>query len=180
MKTSKYLILTIFAAILLAASAAAQNHSIHDVHAGDKFTSADDGFEIALPADWVKETQLQNGRRYLWAFTEGSISITIREFVESEVLKTDADRTAFIEGYKGALQKDPGVKFISESPVKIGEYKGEAFNITVDGERSLFIVLAWDRFSVVLNCNSNGKVAGSDGPLFDALKTFAFVHEGSK
>lgn len=180
MKATKYLFVTIFAVVLLAASAAAQNHSIHDVGSGDKFVSTDDGFEIALPADWVNETQLQTGRRYLWKFNEGSISVSIREFVESEELKTDADRTAFIEGYKGALQKDPGVKIISETPVKIGEYRGEAYNITLDGQKSLFIVLAWKKFNVVLNANSNGKFADSDGPLFDALKTFEFVHDDGK
>lgn len=180
MKSLKYLALTIFALALTAAAATAQTHSLRDVHPGDKYSSTDDGFDIALPAEWVKEDQIPTGRRYTWDLKEGTISITIREFAEAEILKTDADRTAFIGGYKGALQKDPGVKFLSESPVKIGEYRGEAYNITVDGEKTLFIVLAWNKFSVVLRGSPNGKIAGSDELIFDALKTFEFVHDAGK
>jgi hypothetical protein len=176
MKNSKFLVAFLFTIFVFAASAAAQGHSLHDLHPGDKFVS-EDGFEIALPAAWVKTDQLQHGHRYSWIVTEGSIVVTIRESSDADAIKSDADVAAFLKGYKESLVKDPGVVFFAEVPVKIGEYRGAAYNVTVDGEKTQFIVLVWGKFSIVLFATAHSKVAGSAELISDALKTFALVNE---
>ncbi|CAN5331404.1 hypothetical protein BH10ACI3_BH10ACI3_16060 [soil metagenome] len=176
MKNLKSLLALMFTVVLFAGAVVAQQHSLNDVHPDDKFISSEDGFEIALPAGWVKQERLATGRRYTWQVTEGAVSVTIRQFAAANIIKSDDDIVAFLHGYSEALKSDPGVHFISTTRVKIGEYKGEAYEISVDGQPSLFVVLAWGKFNLVLNGTANAKIAGSDKLIFAAVHTFEFNH----
>ena len=179
MKNVKYLFGLLFTVAFLSAAAAAQGHSLRAVHPDDQYVSEQDGFEIGLPADLVKEEDLSNGRSYSWDFNEGLISVLVRTFPDGSVIKSDADIGGFLKGYKGALIRDAGVKFISETPARLGDYSGASYLITVEGNKTQLVVLAWNKFNIVLRGVSNGKIEGSDQLVFNALKTFE-LHSAAK
>jgi hypothetical protein len=179
MKNVKYLFGLLFTVAILSAAAAAQGHSLHAVHPDDQYVSQQDGFEIGLPADLVKEENLSDGRSYSWDFSEGLISVTIRTFPDGSAIKNDADVGAFLKGFKGALIRDTGVKFISESPARIGDYSGASYLVTYYGNKTMLVVLAWKKFNIFIRGVSNGKIEGSDQLVFNALKTFE-LHSNAK
>ena len=181
MKNVKYLFGLLFTVIILNAAAAAQSSpSLHDVHPDDQFVSDLDGFEMGLPDDLVKQENLNNGRSYSWDFNEGLISVIVRTFPDGSAIKSEADIGAFLKGYKGALIRDAGVKFISETPARLGDYSGASYLVTVDGNKTQLVVLAWNKFNIVLRGVSNSKIEGSDQLVFNALKTFELQHSAAK
>jgi len=85
---------------------------------------------------------------------------------------------AQVIGY--TLSKFYGVKFISETPARLGDYSGASYLVTVDGNKTQLVVLAWNKFNIVLRGVSNSKIEGSDQLVFNALKTFELQHSAAK
>jgi len=159
---------------LFTVAASAQVKSLRSVTDKDVFASEDDGFEISLPEKWVKIEDVPGGTRYQWDVKEGMIAVTIREAVAR---RTAAQIDEFLAGYKSTLAGAEGAKLLGEGPAKIGEYRGKVFNLTIDGDKNMFIVLLWDKFSVVLQGAASSKVAESDKLVFEALQSFEFVSD---
>lgn len=161
----------LFTVAAFSMAASAQLPSLANV-GNDVYTSADDGFEIAVPNGCMKMTGSGASRSYVCELKEGRIAINISE--DNVDIKSDKDVAFFLTGFKGALEKDPTVKIFGESSAKIGEYRGAVYQITLEGDKTLILALAWGKFAVTIIGRANGKVANSAELISTAVQSFAF------
>lgn len=176
-KNSKYLISLVFMTLTFTVAATAQLPSLANV-GDDVYTSEADGFEIALPDGCVKASNIEGGRAYSCDVKEGRIAIMIN--VDDVPIKTDADLANFLTGFKNGLEKNPSVKIFGETKAQIGDYRGASYQITMDGDKTLIVALAWGKFTVVISGRADGKVANSAELISSAVQTFTFVSPSSK
>ncbi len=176
MKTQGKLVFCLIALFLLAVAASAQDESLKDLTDDDVFHSKEDGFEIALPAELVQKGKVDNGRTYDWDFKEGSISVVIRHNLSAPASKTDADIAKFLKGVKQTMTEGMKATLLSETPARIGEYRGAAYLMTIDGHKTLLIALAWEKFTVAITGAVANKLPASEKLVFEAVQSFEFVH----
>lgn len=153
-------------------AASAQVPSLANV-GDDVYTSTEDGFEIAIPDTCVKISDGEAGRSYNCEIKEGLVLVMINE--EDSPIKTDAELAGFLQGFKDGLINKPGVKLFGETSSKIGDYRGAAYQITIDGDKTLAVALAWEKFTVVVLGKANSKIAGSAELISKAVQSFTFV-----
>jgi len=177
MKIIKHFSFALIAIALFTFAASAQLPSLADV-GDDVYHSDADGFEIALPDGCVSPRQTDIGRSYVCEVKEGSVSVSITR--GDTPVKSDTDVAAFIQGFRGVLAKDAGVKLVGETSAKIGDYRGAAFQIILDGDKVMMVALVWDKFTVVITGRANGKVANSAELIQNAVTSFEFVSPESK
>ncbi len=175
MKTLKLFAIAIFTLVIFTFATSAQQRSINDVAANASYHSADDGFTIGLPAADLAKTAGKTGNVYAWNFADGFVAVNIEH--ADKPFKTDEDIEKFVDSVKaGDLSEAQHVKILSESPAKIGEYHGKAFVVEHEGNRGLYVVLAWNTFTI--------KIVGgalSDSPdvqkrIAEAVQSFEFVN----
>lgn len=153
------------------AAASAQLPSLANV-GDDMYTSEEDGFEIAVPDGCMKMSSSANGRSYTCELKEGRIVVNVDS--GSTEIKTDKDVADFLTGFKTSLSRDPGIKLLGESPAKIGDYRGAAYQLTLDGDKTIMVAVVWGKFAVTILGRANGKVAGSSELITAAVQSFAF------
>jgi len=114
----------------------------------------------------------KDGRGYMWEFSDAVIAVGVE--IRPKVVKTEADVAAAMASYKAnALKTD---KILSESPAKIGEYRGTAFVVEKDSEKSLILVLVYDKFAVTIVGTSVSKSPDIQKLVLEAVQSFEFVH----
>ncbi len=155
-------------------AASAQAPSLANV-GDDIYTSEDDGFEIALPDGCVKVSASENGRNYLCDLKEGRVVVMIQN--SDPIIKNDTDLKNYLVGFKRGLQKDASVSIVNEIPSKIGEYSGMTYMMTIDGDKSLMVALAWQKFTVTILGRAYSKVPNSAELISAAVQSFAFVSD---
>ena len=171
-KHLNYFISLVIMTLALAVAALAQAPSLANI--GDHvYVSEADGFEIAVPDQCFKVTGGDGDRTYTCDVKEGRVSVSISE--GDAPVKTDADLAAFLTGFKGSLMNAPDVKVFGETSAKIGDYRGAAYQLTLGGDKTLMIALAWEKFSVVISGRANSKVANSAELISAAVQSFTFV-----
>lgn len=69
---------------------------------------------------------------------------------------------------------------MGESPSQIGNYRGAAYQITIDGDKTLMVALAWGKFAIVISGRADSKVANSAELIAGAVQSFTFVSADSK
>ncbi len=176
-KTFKYVLSLAIMTIAFSVVAAAQLPSLANV-GDDVYTSEADGFEIAVPESCVKTGADDGGRAYTCDVKEGRISILVNP--NNAVVKTDADVSGFLRGFKEGLLKNPNIKFFGESTAKIGDYRGGVYQVTLDGDKTLMVALVWNKFSVVILGRADSKVANSADLIGAAVESFTFVSPTTK
>ncbi len=174
----KTLIKFSFVALLVCLSSVAafsQARSIKSVAEDAVYHSEDDGFEISLPANMVRKQSKneagKTGNAYLWEFSDAAIVVVVEK--RSTGVKTDADVAASVAGYKSAFLK--GDKILSESPAKIGDYRGTAFVTEDDEGKNLILYLVWDKFAVIIVGSTPSKSAEIQKLVLEAVQSFEFV-----
>ena len=171
-KNFKYIFSLVIMTTAFSAAALAQLPSLANV-GDDVYTSEEDGFEIAVPDQCFKVTAATGERTYTCDLKEGRVSVSISE--GDPPLKTDADLALFLKGFRDTLAKAPDVKVFGETSAKIGDYRGSAFQITIAGDKTLMIALAWGKFAVVITGRANSKVENSAELISSAVQSFTFV-----
>jgi hypothetical protein len=104
--------------------------SLKTLPAGEKFTSADGLFTVALPKDGVdfEATTLgqgspkETGGKYSWKVKEGVIIIHYSDDPDF-VVKTEKDYADVADGLKAGITVF-GATVLSERTIKLGEYRG--------------------------------------------------------
>ena len=176
-KKISYIISFVIMTMAFAVAAAAQLPSLANV-GDDVYISEADGFEIAIPEGCVEVVDGEDGREYRCEVKEGNIKVTIDP--NNPEIKSDTDLAAFLKGFKESLAGNPDVKFFGETNAKIGNYSGAAYQLTIGGEKTLVIVLAWSKFAVVISGRANSKVANSAELIGGAVQSFTFVSPTTK
>lgn len=170
----KNLIGLLFAIAVFSFAAPAQALSLANV-GDDIYTSEDDGFEIALPDGCVKVSASENGRNYMCDLKEGRVVVMIQN--SDPIIKNDTDLKNYLVGFKRGLQKDASVSIVDEIPSKIGEYSGTTYMMTIDGDKSLMVALAWQKFTVTILGRAYSKVPNSAELISAAVQSFTFVSD---
>ncbi len=174
MKILNNLVFAVFAIAIFSIAASAQTASLAAV--GDEvYHSEADGFEIALPNSCVTVKSTEGGRNYICDLKEGRVSVSIT--LGTNVIKTDKDVAAFLSGFREALEGDSGVKLLGETSANVGDYRGAAYQLTIDGDKSLMVALVWEKFTVVISGRANSKVANSAELISEAVQSFSFVNK---
>jgi len=176
-KSINYITSLAIMTVAFAVAASAQLPSLADV-GHDVYTSTADGFEIAVPHGCVKLTNSETERTYTCDVKEGRIVVTVS--VEGAPINTDADLAVYLKGFKDTLVAAPGVKFFGETPAKIGSYHGAAYQLTVDGDKTLMIALAWGKFTVTITGRAKGDIEHSAELISSAVQSFEFVSSTAK
>lgn len=176
-KNFRYIVSLAVMTIAFSAAAFAQLPSLANV-GDDVYTSEADGFEIAVPGQCFKVTAATDERTYTCDLKEGRVSVSVSK--GDDLVQTDADLGYFLKGFRDALTKAPDVKIFGETSAKIGDYRGSAFQITIGGDKTLMIALAWGKFAVVITGRANSKVANSAELISAAVQSFSFVSPNSK
>ncbi len=159
---------------LFCVAASAQTASLANV--GDEVYHSDtDGFEIAVPKSCMVVKNTADGRNYVCDLKEGSVSVSVT--LGTNVVKTDKDVAAFLTGFKDALAGDSGVKLIGETSAKVGDYRGAAYQLTIDGDKALFVALVWEKFTVVISGRAYSGAANSAELISEAVQSFSFVNK---
>lgn len=164
----------LFAVVVFSYVASAQAPSLKNV-GDDVYTSKADGFEIAVPEGCMQMSTSQSGRDYVCELKEGRIAVMIAQ--SEPAIKTDADRKNYFIGFKGALQKNAGIQIVNEMPARIGDYSGTSYVFSLDGDTTLMIALAWEKFTVTIIGRANSKVADSAELIGAAVQSFAFISD---
>lgn len=176
MKTITQLAIVTLFVCLSSVAAFSQARSIKSVPEDAEYHSAEDGFNIALPADAVQKKTIKEGgstvRAYLWEFSDAAIAVGVE--ILAKPAKTDADVAAMIAAYKADKLK--GDKILSESPASIGEYHGTTFVTEKNGNKNLIIFLVYDKFNVTLIGASESKAPDVQKAIAEAIQSFEFVN----
>lgn len=176
-KNFRYIVSLAVMTIAFSAAAFAQLPSLANV-GDDVYTSSADGFEIAVPHECVKVAAATDERTYTCNLTEGMIRISVNS--NTPGIKSDGDISMFLKGFKEGLLEETGVKFFGETAAKVGDYRGAAYQITIDGDKTLMIALAWSKFAVVITGRANSNVPNSAELISSAVQSFSFVSPTSK
>lgn len=182
MKILKVFYSAIFVVMMLAGSAAAQDKSLADLPAGEKYTSTDANFSISLfkePTSVVKtEPTVERNERaiqFTWKLKEGLVIIEFNEFLNGASFKSDKQYEAFFTAFKNSIVGQEGVKIISENPLTLGDYKGINFLLDASGAKSLTRMIAGGNRYYTITAVSYVKTAGYDAPFFKAIETFSIT-----
>lgn len=176
MKTNQITKFLFLVSIILSGTvmATAQMPSLANV-GDDVYTSEDDGFEIALPDGCVKVSASENGRNYMCDLKEGRVVVMIQN--ADPIIKNETDLKNYLVGFKRGIQKDASVSIVNEIPSKIGEYNGTTYMMTIDGDKSLMVALAWQKFTVTILGRAYSKVPNSAELISAAVQSFTFVSD---
>ena len=165
--------------ILLACAglAIAQDKSLADLPAGEKFTSTEASFGVSLfkePTS-VAKTEEKNKRtiQFTWKLKEGLVIIDFDEFLNGASLKTDQDYDLFFKAFKNSIVGQEGVKIISENPMTLGDHKGINFRLDASGAKSLTRMIARGNRYYTITAVSYIKTDGFDAAFFKAIETFS-------
>ena len=108
MKTITNLSLVTFLVCLSGLAAYSQARSIKSVPEDAVYHSAEDGFNISLPADMVQKSAKKvsgNDRRmFIWEFSDAVMAVGVE--TRAKAVKTDADVAAIVGEYKSGIPKD--------------------------------------------------------------------------
>lgn len=174
MKILKHISFAVLAIVLFSVAASAQAPSLADV--GDEvYVSEADGFEIAVPKSCVSVKSTAEGHNYICDVKEGRVSVSVT--LGTNVITSDKDVAAFISGFKDALMGDAGVKLLGETSAKVGDYRGAAYQMTIDGDKAMMVALVWGKFTVVISGRANAKAANSAELISEAVQSFSFVNK---
>ena len=173
MKTITKLTLVALFVCLSAVAALSQARSIKSL---EHFHSAEDGFNIALPADMVQKSSKKvagNDRRmFVWEFSDALVAVGVE--TRAKAATTDEDVAAIVAEYKAGIPKDQ--KILSESPASIGEYRGKTIVTEKDGAKAMHIIVAWKNFSVLLLGGNSTPSLDTQKLVLEAVQSFEFVH----
>lgn len=174
MQIFKHVAFLVIAIALFSVAGSAQTASLANM--GDEvYESEADGFEIALPKACVVVKSAADGNNYVCDVKEGRVSVSVT--LGPNVIRTDKDVAAFLSGFREALAGDSGVKLLGETSAKVGDYRGAAYQLTIDGDKSLMVALVWEKFVVVISGRANSKVANSAELISEAVQSFSFVNK---
>ena len=139
----------------------------------DVFKSDADGFEIALPHACVKVTPTENGRAYVCDVKEGRVVVIVEHVTTA--IDTDDEMAMYLAGFGKTLDTQKNVKVLKQTPVHLGDYRGAAFQLTVDGNNASVTTLCWGKSVMTMS----GEVNSADpnaGKLIDtAVQSFAIT-----
>ncbi|HMT09539.1 MAG TPA: hypothetical protein PKA82_16175 [Pyrinomonadaceae bacterium] len=166
----KNLLGILFAVAIFSVAASAQLPSLANV-GDDLFTSEEDGFEIAVPDGCMAMTQATTVRTYRCDLVEGLILITVEE--RAKAITSDEGIRAYTQGVKEGFENSAKTK-LSESPAKIGEYKGYSFTGKMGEDKVILISLLWEKMVVTILGRANATVPNSDAKILKAVSSFAF------
>lgn len=179
MNKLKFLLIAIFVLVMLAGSAAAQDPALADLPAGEKFTSTDANFSVALfkdPTSIVRTepTKEKNQRsiEYMWKMKEGLVVIESDEFLNGASFKTENDYAAFFKAFKNSVVSQEDVKVVSENPLTSGDYKGINFLLQAGKAKSLTRMIAGGNRYYTITVVSYIPANGFDAAVFKAVDTF--------
>jgi hypothetical protein len=173
MKRNIPTLVVVLSAILAGAvGASAQAVSLVDI-GHDAYKSDADGFQIAVPHDCVKVTPTANGRIYTCDVKEGRV--VIHPEATDPVVSTDAELAAYLEGFRGTLHDAEGVQVLSETPLHIGDYRGAAFQLTVNGGSVYMTTLCHGRTTITITGRASPSVPDAAKLIGTAVQSFTFT-----
>lgn len=166
------LVVVLVATLAGGLGASAQAVSLADI-GHDVYKSEVDGFEIAVPHDCFKVSPTENGRVYVCDVKEGRVVVQVE--ASDPPVNTDAELAAYLEGFRGTLNTATGVKVLGETPLHLGSYKGAAFQLTVNGDKTYMTTLCWARSTFTMTAQANSTVPNAAKLISDAIQSFAFT-----
>ena len=173
MKTNiRTLVFLLIATLAGAVAASGQAVSLADI-GHDVFKSDADGFEIAVPHDCFKVTPTETGRAYVCDLKEGRVVVIVDVVVTP--INTDEELAMYLAGFGKTLGTQKNVKVLRQTPTHLGDYRGAAFQLTVDGNNAVVNTLCWGKSVITMS----GEVNSTDpnaGKLIDtAVQSFALT-----
>jgi len=180
MRNANILLGTVWLALALSGHAAGQMPSLASKPAGEKFTSQQCGFTIAMPArpttTKAEENALTRSFLFLWEFREGRVFVQCGEFATDGAKATEKDGSLFIDGFKGGLLKAlQPVSSFAEAPYKLGDYSGKGYSVLYKGNRvQVNVAVSGNKFFAVW-ATAYKEIPGSDDLVFSAAGTFGLI-----
>ena len=166
------LVVLLIATLAGVAGASAQVVSLGDL-GHDVYKSVADGFEIAVPHNCFKVTSIAHGRSYVCDVKEGRVAI--QDEAGDLSVNTDADLAAYLSGFKGVLETAEGVKILGETPVHVGDFRGVAYQLTVNGDKVFMTTLCWTTFVITITGKADSSVPNAAKLISNAVQSFTLI-----
>jgi hypothetical protein len=180
MRSAAILLGTLSLALTLAGHAAGQLPSLASKPAGEKFTSEQCGFTIAMPAKpsgtKTEETLIMRGMTFSWDFQEGGVMVQCGEFTTGGAKATEKDGAAFVTGFaEGFLKELQPASSLIDAPYKLGDYSGKSYSMVYQGQKIQMNVAVYGNKYFSVTAFAFKEVPGSEALVFNAAKTFSLI-----
>jgi hypothetical protein len=123
--------------MLLSAAAAgmAQKPSLAALPKGERFDSAEFGLSVALPKVPTEIVKDGTDTEFRWDLTEGRFTIMFGNYLPPTLSFSEDTRQSFLKGYKEDLLTHSHLKYVSESPAAIGDYRGTTYSLEIPSQK---------------------------------------------